>query len=202
MLVRPPGLKIPDHINPLHLPDYYAHSVSQIDFDYLYDKCGKRFAIVDVDGTIAPYFSELDLHASSKIMSSKLRRKLLGLVLLSNCRLSFFFFFAEIRVAGFAKQLSCPYYCASIRFHKPRAESFRRAIELLKSKYDQQLDHSQIIVIGDQIFTDIVGGNSFEPKLHTLLVDPLKGWEPPWIRWKRKKEAPIRDFIRQNYQEI
>ena len=66
------------------------------------------------------------------------------------------------RVKKFAKIFDVPYLSNSF---KPFNLAFKKAIKILGTKY------SETIVIGDQIFTDILGGNRLN--MYTILVSPL-----------------------------
>lgn len=78
------------------------------------------------------------------------------------------------RVAFVARELELPYI--SLAF-KPLPAPFIKALELLGSKKEET------VIIGDQLFTDILGGNLFG--IHTILVKPLS-----------KETSSIRKFMR------
>lgn len=68
---------------------------------------------------------------------------------------------------------------------KPHVRGFESAIsDVLGTKPVQTL------VVGDQLSTDVRGGN--EAECPTLLVDPLPGWEWPHIQLKRRKEEKLK----------
>ncbi|NMA92200.1 MAG: HAD hydrolase-like protein, partial [Firmicutes bacterium] len=66
---------------------------------------------------------------------------------------------------------------------KPRRGAFRRAIK------EMGLRPGQVAVIGDQIFTDILGGNRLG--LYTILVTPLCEIEFIWTRLIRRLESLV-----------
>ncbi len=66
---------------------------------------------------------------------------------------------------------------------KPRRRSFRKALELMA------LEPSQTAVIGDQVFTDILGGNRMG--LYTILVHPLSRREFLGTVYVRKVERVV-----------
>ena len=51
-----------------------------------------------------------------------------------------------------------------------------------------------VCVIGDQIFTDILGGNRL--KLYTILVEPMTKRVTPLSKLKRFLERPVMKSIR------
>lgn len=66
------------------------------------------------------------------------------------------------RVSRFAEPLSLPFI---YRAKKPAAAAFRKALGMMKLKPEQT------VVIGDQMMTDVLGGN--RAGLHTILVLPI-----------------------------
>ncbi|MDR1001723.1 MAG: YqeG family HAD IIIA-type phosphatase [Oscillospiraceae bacterium] len=84
------------------------------------------------------------------------------------------------RVEPFAKELGLSYISMAA---KPLATGFNRACKKLALK------PSETVVVGDQIFTDIIGGNLLG--VYTILTTPYKledGW---FMRLKRVLELPI-----------
>ncbi|NPV90410.1 MAG: YqeG family HAD IIIA-type phosphatase [Firmicutes bacterium] len=66
---------------------------------------------------------------------------------------------------------------------KPRRRGFRQAIELL------QVEPERIAVIGDQVFTDVLGGNRLG--LYTILVSPMSSREFIGTRLVRIPERAV-----------
>ncbi|HHW74588.1 MAG TPA: HAD hydrolase-like protein, partial [Firmicutes bacterium] len=60
---------------------------------------------------------------------------------------------------------------------KPRRRAFRKALQIL------DLTASETAVVGDQIFTDVLGGNRLG--LYTILVTPINDKEFIWTRMIR-----------------
>ncbi len=81
------------------------------------------------------------------------------------------------RVARFSAELDIP---AIARAAKPRRRSFRQAMEIMGTT----AEHTA--VIGDQIFTDVLGGNRLH--LFTVLVTPLSPLEFWTTRMLRRVE--------------
>lgn len=66
---------------------------------------------------------------------------------------------------------------------KPRIKGFEMALNILDLKKEE------VVMIGDQIFTDIVGANNF--KIKSILVKPLSKKEGPYAMVKRIFEKRI-----------
>jgi HAD superfamily phosphatase (TIGR01668 family) len=82
------------------------------------------------------------------------------------------------RVKAIAMQLDAYAICAYGIFAKPHRRPFVKALEIMKSSPENT------VVIGDQIATDIRGGNALG--MYTILVEPLgkDGW---FTRLRRRK---------------
>lgn len=93
------------------------------------------------------------------------------------------------RVTPFAKTLGIPCICESL---KPLKKGFSTAMKQM------HLPKDKLCVVGDQIYTDILGANWF--KVKSIYVSPIerenwKGHEFLWI--KRVLEVP---FLPEQYQ--
>ena len=71
---------------------------------------------------------------------------------------------------------------------KPFKSGFLRVQQELKEKPEN------IGVVGDQIFTDIIGGNRCN--MFTILVDPIDKKDYWYTAWKR----PLENKIKENYK--
>lgn len=133
-------------------PDQVVHFLQEIDLAALRDK-GINGIIFDLDNTIIPW--------ASSVMQPEITEWLMNLqvhgfkmCIVSNNR--------HRRVQEIAQALGIPFVsCAN----KPLKKGFRQATALL------ELASCQIVVIGDQLFTDILGGNRLG--LYTIWVMPL-----------------------------
>ena len=72
---------------------------------------------------------------------------------------------------------------------KPLKRGFNKVKKELKE------ESSRIAVVGDQIFTDIIGGN--RSKMFTILVEPINEKEYWYTAWKR----PIENKIKENMKK-
>ncbi|MDD4797265.1 MAG: YqeG family HAD IIIA-type phosphatase [Eubacteriales bacterium] len=123
-----------------------------IDLDEL-KRQGMTILLMDMDNTIVPWHSFV---VPEKARQWVLRAKKLGfdIYLLSNN--------VHSRVLPLAKDLGVE---AVANACKP----WRRGLRRLQKLYE--IDLARAVMIGDQVFTDIVAGNSWGVK--TILVDPL-----------------------------
>jgi len=133
-------------------PDLFVRRISNIPPEYL-KKNGIRGVIIDLDNTIAPRDSD-DL---PEPYDTWLRERLaegMPLILVSNS--------GKPRVRGFAEKIGVPYIHSA---SKPFRRAFLQALEQLGT------DRKETVVVGDQIFTDVLGGNRLG--LRTILVEPM-----------------------------
>jgi HAD superfamily phosphatase (TIGR01668 family) len=133
-------------------PKQTVHSIYTIDLLRLWDK-GYRHMIIDVDNTLTPWN---DHHVSPGLDKwiSSVKQIGFGICLLSNNH--------QKKVQDFATKLGVS---AAPKGGKPLSRAFLRAMSILQGCSRDTL------VIGDQIFTDILGGNRLG--LYTILVEPI-----------------------------
>ncbi len=84
------------------------------------------------------------------------------------------------RVEPFAKLLGIPCICDS---RKPLSDGFMRAM------CSMDLPKTQLCVVGDQIFTDILGSNWFGVK--SIYVPPMELEKTAFFKFKRFMEKPF-----------
>ncbi len=134
-------------------PKVYVDSICNIDLNKLIKTKKIKGIIVDLDNTLIAWGQK---EISQKIIDWINEAKKLGLKLciVSNTN--------SKRVAEFAKIFDVPYHS---KYFKPFSVAFNNGLKILDTK------KSETVVIGDQIFTDILGGNRL--KLLTILVTPI-----------------------------
>ena len=132
-------------------PKLYYPSIYEIDYKKL-KELGIECLLFDFDNTCMGY---KDKNLSNELIKlfTKLKKMGFFIIIFSNAR--------NKRLTQF-KELNIEYNSLS---KKPLQIEFKK---LLK-KYNYKKE--QLCIIGDQIFTDILGGNRF--KILTCLVDPL-----------------------------
>jgi uncharacterized protein len=153
-----------------YYPDLYYDSIRSIDLDLLKNK-GIQGLILDIDNTLVPMHSkDADENAISWIAG--LKKKGFKVCILSNA--------AEKRVLRFNEKLNVT---AIHRAYKPAGKAFLKAAE------EMGLEPENIAVVGDQIFTDIHGGN--KANMFTILVKPIDKKEILYVRLKRGPEKLV-----------
>lgn len=78
---------------------------------------------------------------------------------------------------------------------------FHRARKPLLFRFNQaiaafDLPKEEVCVIGDQLLTDILGGNRLG--VHTILVEPVASTDGFWTRFNRRVEKIIMRYLRKN----
>jgi HAD superfamily phosphatase (TIGR01668 family) len=137
-------------------PDLYYQNIFAIDFGELARK-GVRGLICDIDNTIIPW-SEDKILKEVTDWFAEIKKKGFSICLVSNGK--------DKRVKKISRELAIPALGLAL---KPSRKAFKKAQEILKLKKEE------IAVIGDQLFTDILGGNRMGFK--TILVDPMSSKE-------------------------
>lgn len=134
-------------------PDLQADSVADIDLADLWAR-GIRALLLDLDNTLVQWRSrEVQSEVGSWIRQAQ--EAGFRLCIVSNAG-------SARRVEPVARELGVPF---AVRAGKPSRRAFRHAAALL------QVSPKQTAVIGDQVFTDILGGN--RAGMLTVLVSPI-----------------------------
>ncbi|MTI94945.1 MAG: YqeG family HAD IIIA-type phosphatase [Firmicutes bacterium] len=137
-------------------PNLYVKSIYHIDLDKLWNR-GIRAIITDLDNTLVAWDSPLP---DQRLMEwlGMVQAKGFAVFIVSNN--------SRDRVDKFAKAVGIPAISKAI---KPRRGAFRTALETLG------VSATETAVVGDQIFTDVLGGNRHG--LFTILVLPVSDKE-------------------------
>lgn len=157
------------------LPDLHVHSIYEIDVAELKKK-GIKGIITDLDNTLI----EWDRPGATPELIDWLQmieREGFKLVIVSNNN--------QQRVAMFAEPLKLPFIFSA---RKPFNKSFKAAQEMMGLK------PNEVVVIGDQLFTDVLGGNRLN--LYTILVVPVASSDGFFTRFNRKMERVALSFMR------
>jgi len=133
-------------------PDIIVEKIIDIPLDELRQR-GIEGLIFDVDNTItewrSPYVSDEVVQWFENLIGQGFKTCILS----NNC---------DARVGIVSKKLNTPYLCNA---RKPLSSGFERARELL------QLPKNKLVMVGDQIFTDVWGGN--QAGLLTIFVEKI-----------------------------
>ena len=155
-------------------PKMYLKNVKEIEYNDL-EKNNIKAIILDVDNTLIDYYKKL--LDGVDIWCNNLKQKGIKFCILSNSN-------KKEKIENVAKKLEIPY----INFaKKPFKSGFKRATEILK------VPNENIAVVGDQIFTDIIGANRC--KMFSILVEPIEK-KDIWITVLKR---PIEKAILKNY---
>ena len=152
------------------LPDLMVANVNELD-ERFYKDYGIKAVVFDIDNTLVA-------HTESKPPQNVL---------------SYFEFLKEIgikyaivsnnnkeRVESFCKNLGIPYYYKAL---KPRKKYLKKVLA------DMGAEANSSALIGDQLFTDILGGNCM--KMLSVLVTAVGEDETSFVSFKRKFEKRI-----------
>ncbi len=155
-------------------PSIYLNNVKEITIELLTEKNIKGL-LLDVDNTLIDFNHKI--LEGVKEWCEDLKKQGIKLCILSNTN-------KIEKVKRVAKKLDLQY----INFaKKPSKSGFKRAMELLK------LDAENMAIAGDQIMTDILGGNRM--KMFTILTKPLDKKDIFITRVKR----PLENMIIKSY---
>ena len=159
-------------------PDLYLNKVEEITVDLLKENKIKAL-ILDVDNTLIDINKKLSKSIIDWAM--QLRGHGYKLYILSNTN-------QVEKVKTVADKLGIPFENFA---KKPFRSGFLRVQKKLEEKPEN------IAVVGDQIFTDVIGGNRC--KMCTILVDPIDEKDYWYTAWKRPLENKIKKkFVKTN----
>lgn len=132
-------------------PNMYQKTIQDINYKKL-KKLDIKCLIFDLDNTIALIDQHVITAETKKLLTGL--KKDFQVVIISNNITS--------RVKSYANYLQCDFVANAI---KPLSKGYRK----IKNKYG--FKQEEMCMIGDQIVTDIYGGNRYG--MFTILVDPL-----------------------------
>ena len=156
-------------------PCEHVTEFNVIDIKKLFEK-GIRGVIIDIDNTLVPH-GELSVPENVRVFFSALQSVGIKALFLSNNH--------EERVKPFSEALGVPFICDA---GKPLAGGYKKSAEKLG------LPLREVAVLGDQLFTDMLGGNLLG--LYTILVTPVDlESEYGFLKFKRILEKLFRRDI-------
>ena len=156
-------------------PNAYFNKVEEITIEFLKENKIKAL-ILDVDNTLIDYNKNLSKDVENWI--KELKGQGIKLYILSNTN-------QKEKVETVANKLQITYKFFA---KKPLKSGFLKIQKELKEEVEN------IAVVGDQIFTDIIGGNRC--KMFSILVDPINEKDFWYTAWKR----PLENKIKKNYK--
>lgn len=162
-------------------PKIKLNKVTDISAELL-SKYGIKALILDVDNTLSTHHGEV-LTEGLEDWLKDMRKSGIKLVILSNSKLS--------RVEPFAEKINLPFISMGL---KPLPFKFSSARRLLGTK------RKETAIVGDQIFTDTLGGNLYG--VRTILLDPIKLESSKSFKFKRKIERAVYKIYRIKNTEV
>lgn len=153
----------------LFMPNLILPDVTQITAELL-KKNGIRGIALDVDNTLTAHGSQ-ELKAHIKTWLDEMKKNKLPMIIVSNN--------TKKRITPFAKMLGLPFISMSM---KPLVRGFIAAQKKLGFK------PSELAIVGDQIFTDVLGGN--RAKMFSILVTPISADKGFSFKIRRRLEKP------------
>lgn len=152
-----------------YVPDVYQESIFKINYELLKSK-GIKCLLFDLDNTIAPY-NKKECTMEVKELFKKIKKEF-DIFIFSNSPKS--------RVSKFAYELEIGYVSNA---KKPNNTKFLKILQ--ENKYNE----NEVAIIGDQIVTDIKGGNNVG--IISVLVNPISSYDPIWTKIGRLREKRI-----------
>ena len=156
-------------------PKEYVKDIRKIKIELL-NKNNIKGLILDVDNTLIDYYK--NFLEGTEQWCEDLKKQGIKMCILSNSN-------KKEKVQSVAQKLDIPYIFFGT---KPLKRGFKKAKAIL------QLPSENIAVVGDQIFTDIIGANRC--KMFSILVDPINQKDI----WITRLKRPIEEYIIKQYK--
>jgi HAD superfamily phosphatase (TIGR01668 family) len=173
-LIKPKVKRLFKNIINYLSPRYYFDKISDIDLNKLKQR-NIDTILLDLDNTLVPWYnSYIDPEIYNWLNNIKVNN--FKVCIISNG--------LSIRVKRIGKELGFPFISNAI---KPSTRAIVKALKMLNSKPENT------VIIGDQIFTDILAGNRLG--LTTILVKPLAKVELITTKFIRSIEKKILKYL-------
>lgn len=156
-------------------PNLYIDKIENITIEQLI-KNKIKLLILDVDNTLIDYYKNLSEDVIN--WAKEIRGQGIKLYILSNTN-------NKEKVKNVANKLDIPYKYFAM---KPFKKGF------LKIQKELNIKPENIAVVGDQIFTDILGGN--RARMFTILVEPINNKDYWYTAWKRPIENRVKNKVK------
>ncbi len=155
-------------------PNEYFDKIEKITIEYLKENKIKAL-ILDMDNTLINYNKEMPKRIEK--WAKELNGQGVKLIIVSNSN-------KKEKIKKIANLLDIEYISFA---KKPLKIGLKKAMRILNEKPEN------IAVVGDQIFTDIIGGNRC--KMYTILLDAIEEKDFWYTAWKRPIENKIKEKI-------
>ncbi len=143
--------------------------ITDIDIDFFKNN-NIETLLLDVDNTLSTHHGTVLVDGLSDWLK-QMQENGIGLVVVSNSK--------DWRIKPFAKKIGLPYVSLAC---KPLPNGYRKAVKMMNA------NKKTTAIIGDQIFTDVLGANLYG--IRSLLVRPVKledGWSFKVRRYFEKR---------------
>jgi uncharacterized protein len=137
---------------------------------------GIKGIITDLDNTLVEWDRADATPELKKWFASMLENDIIVTIVSNN---------NEDRVKAFASPINIPFI---FRAKKPMTKAFKQALK------NMNLRKQEVVVIGDQLLTDVLGGNRIG--LHTILVIPVSQSDGFVTKFNRKIERSIMNRLK------
>ncbi|TXL68041.1 YqeG family HAD IIIA-type phosphatase [Cerasibacillus terrae] len=159
----------------LFLPNNHVKSIFEIEPKEL-TKIGIKGIITDLDNTLVAWDVR---EATPEVYEwfKKMKEEDIKITIISNNK--------EERVRFFSEPLDTPYVFSA---RKPLTRAFKKAAQ------NMGLSNEEVVVIGDQLLTDVLGGNA--AGFYTILVVPIVETDAKVTKFNRRIERMILNKMR------
>ncbi|MCM3738668.1 YqeG family HAD IIIA-type phosphatase [Oceanobacillus luteolus] len=157
------------------LPNQHVKSIFDIKAEELKER-GIKGIITDLDNTLVAWDVK---DATPEVIAwfEQMKKSDIKVTIISNNN--------QDRVKVFSDPLGTPYVYSA---RKPLRRAFNKAVK------EMNLDKSEVVVIGDQLLTDVFGGNS--AGFYTILVVPIVQSDAKITQFNRRIERIILNYFR------
>lgn len=158
-----------------YIPDIYQKSIYTVDYSKLFSR-GIKCLLFDLDNTLMPVKSKEEPLKAKELLIS-LKQKGFKIIIFSNSpktRVQKYKNFFDVDAVSFA--------C------KPLSGKFKKVIK------DYNLEVTEVAIIGDQLLTDVAGGNRMG--ITTILTNPASNKDNLIGKISRRKEKKIMKKLR------
>ena len=162
-------------------PTYYAKSIYDVPYDF-YQKEGIKIIFCDLDNTLDPFYLNEPSERAIKLVRD-LENLGITFIITSNNH--------GDRVQGYAKLLNVECHYSS---RKPLGYRLKRFIKAKNFKKEE------IIMIGDQILTDVIASKN--TKVRVILTEPLVKKDLVITKFNRFFDKIIRKLMKKKLSEL
>lgn len=159
-----------------YIPDVYQKSIYTINYNSLKEK-GIKCLLFDLDNTLVP-FNVKETNDKIKELFSELKKDF-KVIIFSNS--------PKNRVRLFKDELDVDSLASA---KKPNPKNFQKILNMYR------YTENEVAIIGDQLNTDILGGNRVG--IITVLINPISKKDPIWTKPGRMYERRIMKKLNQH----